>query len=572
MIGINLFYITRFHFFRINLRLLVVLLTSLCAMATQAQQIEMVKNIMAIEETDSAEGRIGHSRPDHFTEFNGLVAFIANVPESYRQIWFTDGTKEGTQLAYGPGKTSWTHVSELSVLNSYLFFVARDESDVYVLWISDGTVEGTRKVEHDAGGASPSILRSFGDLLLFTVDTRLWAYNTLNHTAYELSSDRDGLAYNPLEFKPFQNRLVFAAQSSSNANSGFDMWVTDGTTAGTYRIMRINGVPWGMQYAEHNAQLYFVMTIDGRLGHLYKFDAQETRANRLLTSPYWTFTPSNLTAFKHGVVFWRDYVLTIVSDGQIVQQLTPNDLMFQQWDVSGMIPVGDYFMLHYRNNFLKYNGTNFATIPMDAEISLPYQPGFLTLYYEEGNKKIFKLNNHVFSTDGDQVSSIMIHNGTSYLSEPIRKNNSLWFNVHSSRYRQWVSLDLTTNQTESYKYSGGGVAQYGQSSGYIPPAVFLGDVLIYAGYDENLGTEPFRLFFYQEEDCDLVMYPNPTAENLYLADNFCEQSQSVQVYSSAGQLLIDTEWGAYGEIDITTLQPGIYIVKSGDQAKKIIKY
>ncbi|MDR2057752.1 MAG: T9SS type A sorting domain-containing protein [Dysgonamonadaceae bacterium] len=151
--------------------------------------------------------------------FNDKVVFAAN-DGSGMELWISDGTENGTYLVkqiheYGDGSNpnAFTQINE----TQFVFRAKNIDSEEYVsgasgpqywLWISDGTEEGTQ--------------------LLYECDTR---WTGQDHDTYHYHWMRVG------------RKVFFKADVKDGITKGEELWVTDGTTAGTRMVKDINYEP-----------------------------------------------------------------------------------------------------------------------------------------------------------------------------------------------------------------------------------------------------------------------------------------------------------------------------------------
>ena len=149
------------------------------------------------------------SSPSDFTVVGTTTYFVANDLDHGRELWKTDGTAAGTSLVRDirDGSSS-ANISELVDFNGTLFFVADDGISGQELWTSDGTTAGTVLV-HDINPGS-GYQYPYGD-------------SPLNSHASHLTVVGD--------------KLFFGAE---DASAGAELWVTDGTSAGTMMVRDIN--------------------------------------------------------------------------------------------------------------------------------------------------------------------------------------------------------------------------------------------------------------------------------------------------------------------------------------------
>ena len=240
----------------------------------------------------SDDGSAYDSNPRDFIEFNDKLYFAANDGENGKELWVTDGTTEGTQLAVdiSPGMSddSSAYVSypgDFIEFNDKLYFSASDGENGRELWVTDGTPQGTNLVkdinpgESDDGfvnGSSPRDFIELNNKLYFSADNEengreLWVTdgtpegtNLVKDINPNVSNS--GLAYgsDPSRFIEFDNKLYFAASDGEN---GYELWVTDGTTEGTQIVADIASdsgnykgnydSSFPRDFIEFNGKLYF---------------------------------------------------------------------------------------------------------------------------------------------------------------------------------------------------------------------------------------------------------------------------------------------------------------------------
>jgi trimeric autotransporter adhesin len=147
----------------------------------------------------------GASDPNNFTAIAGKVLFRANDGTAGSELWATNMTSPGTVLLKDINTGSVSSVpNNFALLGSNLIFSAMTSTNGAELWKSDGTAAGTVLVKDINAGAGNSINSSAGAKAFFT------AYGTA---------------------------VYFQATDGS---SGYELWKTDGTTAGTVLLKDIN--------------------------------------------------------------------------------------------------------------------------------------------------------------------------------------------------------------------------------------------------------------------------------------------------------------------------------------------
>jgi ELWxxDGT repeat protein len=170
------------------------LASHLVATIASAQPISLVKDLVPGKES---------SWINEFKELNGQLYFTAGST-----LWKTDGTDAGTELIY-----TFTGFSILSLTtyNNKLYFIANDSIVGPELWTSDGTAAATMMVKDIFPGAQGGL--------------------------YYPST---GLTVSSSRLRAFNGKLYFAANDGVH---GFELWSTDGTSAGTSMVVDINPEP-----------------------------------------------------------------------------------------------------------------------------------------------------------------------------------------------------------------------------------------------------------------------------------------------------------------------------------------
>lgn len=191
------------------------------------------------------------SSPREYTLVNGVVYFTATTADYGRELWRTDGTANGTYLVKDvfPGTISGVAQgvyygdipAHLTAMGNNLYFFAHDDASSVQLWKSDGTANGTVQVTTGFNNplyTSEQKLYAWGNTVIFSLKHDLYGFElwksdgTPSGTGLlmDIRPNGDGL---PRKFAPLGNRLAFVAD---NGTSGSALWVTNGTTAGTYQV------------------------------------------------------------------------------------------------------------------------------------------------------------------------------------------------------------------------------------------------------------------------------------------------------------------------------------------------
>ncbi len=168
------------------------------------------------------------SSPDMITPFNGSVVFRAtdlwsNLEEE-KWLWISDGTADGTKMlseieAYNSGDAE-PPIYYIQVAGNKAFFVGHDNKYGREMWVTDGTEEGTHMIL-DIG---------------FEEDIDNPVEGATKSTAIQW------------QFAANESQVLFRAETPAwwinkedeLASIGEELWVTDGTAAGTYLLKDFN--------------------------------------------------------------------------------------------------------------------------------------------------------------------------------------------------------------------------------------------------------------------------------------------------------------------------------------------
>jgi ELWxxDGT repeat protein len=206
------------------------------------------------------------SDPFSFIAFKGATYFRANDGVHGVEWFRTDGTPGGTSMlldlnpgaagsfgALGSG-VSEREVATAAMLGDALLFTATGPGGTgNELWKTDGTADGTVLVKDIRPNAFPSASSSprrfmvVGDTLYFTADDgtngrQLWKTDGTEAGTQRVSDvPNTDVSMEPVPLGAVNGKLVFAArQSGPDDAAGRELYVTDGTPAGTTLLKNIN--------------------------------------------------------------------------------------------------------------------------------------------------------------------------------------------------------------------------------------------------------------------------------------------------------------------------------------------
>jgi ELWxxDGT repeat protein len=180
-------------------------------------------------------------------------------------LWITNGTSAGTYELTGinganPGGLFSGLFPAFTVFNGEMLFSGIDTAGNYGLWVTNGTVAGTYELTGINGASPGGLFRGLNaDMVVFKnevlfagIDASnqigLWVTNGTSAGTYELTGINNvnagsgglfgGSVGEPPDFTVFKNEVLFDGVDAAGENG---LWVTNGTVAGTYELTGING-------------------------------------------------------------------------------------------------------------------------------------------------------------------------------------------------------------------------------------------------------------------------------------------------------------------------------------------
>ncbi len=209
--------------------------------------------------TDISPG-ISGSFPASLIDVGGTLFFSANEGTNGRELWKSDGTGAGTVMVkdINPQPFAWSDPQNLSDVDGRLYFVANDGVTGIELWKTDGTATGTLMVKDINPGASSgfalfgfaNITHVTGTVFYFTANDgisglELWKSDGTAAGTVMVKDINPGPAFAFFffltgEFTPADGHLFFVATDGVH---GSEVWVSDGTEAGTLMVQDLNPGP-----------------------------------------------------------------------------------------------------------------------------------------------------------------------------------------------------------------------------------------------------------------------------------------------------------------------------------------
>jgi ELWxxDGT repeat protein len=175
---------------------------------------------------------ISGSGPNSLITWKNKVYCAASQPSYGTEIWISDGTAGGTymlkDLTPGSGSSSYYYPSfefYPSLSNKYLYFTGISSSAK--LWKTDGTEQGTTLVKDFVTGNLGGLANVNG-ITIYSLNSSIFKTDTTFQNSIELKGT------NGYQQPIFSNgsRAYFQVFVGSK----YELWVTDGTIAGTIKI------------------------------------------------------------------------------------------------------------------------------------------------------------------------------------------------------------------------------------------------------------------------------------------------------------------------------------------------
>lgn len=240
---------------------------------------------------------------------NNVLYFLANDGVHGTELWRTDGTTQGTYLVRDAVSGSAGSVFQYpTVLNNVLYYLGGNGVQ---LWRTDGTLAGTQFIQS---------FQTFGDLTAYngnlyfrasasgSFDQELWRCNGSNNVCSQvINLNNDAGPSLPINFKATSNALYFMA----NTQSGWELWKTQGTANTTQMVADINPGPANGVLNSFNTEntavigdKIFFRATDGQTGfQLWQSDGTEAGTFRISNFNFAVVTDMGLPVLNGKVLY-----------------------------------------------------------------------------------------------------------------------------------------------------------------------------------------------------------------------------------------------------------------------------
>lgn len=327
------------------------------------------------------------SNPSNKVEFNGFVYFIATDGINGSELWRTDGTENGTELfkEFITGSESGVSAITPFVSNNNLYFFAADGGADYYLWKTDGTNAGTVKVKQFA--SIQAFHETINNQLIFTAENKMWKTDGTESGTIKLA---DYSIFGKTRFVKSGNEIYFSGEASTSI--GQELYKTDGTTISLVKNIypNSNKDSYPNNFAALNGVVYFSAN-NGSSGYeLWKSDGTEAGTVMVKditvgsSSTFSTNTPivvyNNEIFFMKGTTLWK-------SDGTDAGTVEVKDV---ESNVKGLFVFNaKLHIFNYNSSFWVSDGTTAGTTKIEVPVNEFWHNG---QYAIAGNKIYFQAN------------------------------------------------------------------------------------------------------------------------------------------------------------------------------------
>ncbi|WP_428666253.1 ELWxxDGT repeat protein [Runella sp.] len=387
---------------------------------------------------DIRVGAVG-STPSSLQVLNNQLYFTAYDSLSIR-LWKSNGTAAGTQLV----KDSLRNVTNTVVFNNQLFFTASDGVKGFELWKSTGTAAGTtllKDIHLSSGGydelafGSNPVLTVAGTTLYFFANDsingrELWKTNgTLAGTTLvkNITASTASTYFETGTTFAVGNKIAFMAGSTPNEIT--EMWLSDGTNAGTVMVKNLNPSLTIEQARTVPVVLgagVFFTAYNSVSGHeLYRTDG--TLANTLLVKDLNTEAVNSSVNPFGRVVHWNNKTFFTADDGKSGNELWMTDsarvttILYRDFTKNRSESVaqslGATWFSTYFNNFTVYKNSLYwmvngrylwKTDSTNSPVKVfdTFSPTAQKVLFATLNNDLYFLSNGLYKSDGNDFKKV----------------------------------------------------------------------------------------------------------------------------------------------------------------------
>ena len=514
----------------------------------------------------------------NLTSFNGLLFFSTQPKDnSDNQLYYTDGTEEGTRRLKKITSNSWSWIGsrpdELIVINDRMFFEQYDSTNrEKKLWVTDGTRNGTVIVKHFNTNNNWCMYQpvKFNDMLFFIIETEEYGYELWKSEGTEQTTVvvkdiySGGNSSYPWNLMVTEKNLYFFAYDTIH---GRELWKTDGTELGTVLVKDINvGINDSDTdvldgYIAYDEILIFSAN-DGIHGaELWRTDGT-TEGTKMIKD----INKGAVKSMPSNFCFYNDHIFFSAADSSYIDSLT--------------YP----FELKYNTELYRSDGTSDGTflvsdINQDAQVgsevsNLMYCNGQLLFTAYDGGISGIELWTSNGTTAGTKLlKDIYVGTGSSLPDEFVSASNTIYFNARDNDHgcELWYTKGDESNTIMLTDI-------YPGSSNSNPKSLTIVDSVLYF---TDKGGKLWKLngiestIHYSNYRLKINVFPIPFRDNLYIKiDGYKDKRVIINLYNYLGKRVLHKEYNNSNIIIIDNLMnflPGMYLLETVIDNRKITK-
>lgn len=372
---------------------------------------------------------------------------IDDSPNS--ELWKSDGTEEGTVMVKDLVNTGGAGPFQLTVAGDYLYFSGNTNLGTSELYRTDGTYEGTAMVVDQRDGLYDPDIRNLvavGNKLFFTgsdgTSKELYMVEGTG-TPVRLSDFKSSQNSVIIGMTAFKDRLFFSATSDTDG-AGREMYVSDGTPAGTKLFKDLYPGDGNSSYPNGFSAI----------GDLMFFSARDEAGREPWVSDGTPGGTYRLTDLNNGAISSNPGQFTGSTTSKVFftadDGTTGAELFITDGTVQGTLPVKDIWTepgasANLRNLTLADDGLYFTAWEPETWNELWYSDGT-----PEGTFQVTDLYEGEADGVSIQDNSVFWYNGVVYFAgDDGTVGEEVWAVIDSTGTVTLVQ-DYYTNQSSSY--------------------------------------------------------------------------------------------------------------------------
>ena len=478
------------------------------------------------------------SEPQQFININGTMYFITIMrPGYYHQLWKSDGTVAGTVIVKDSIiNTNTSGIITFINLNNKLYYMLNTDGSSSSakkteMWKSDGTKSGT---------------------ILVTTLT--------NVDPLKLTGD-----YPPQNYTVVGDKLFFQFGSGH----GLELWVSDGTAAGTKEVVDLNPGNNGSGFyiggviqqpmIAYNGKVYFQGGTTVGMKELYSSDGTASGTTLILGGTNLS-DPKNFIIYKNELFFQGK---AVGADGiWKTDGTTGGTVNISNTGFNNDTKIFKNVMYYSVGGALwKSDGTSIGTsLVKDSVGSIT---GILDNYFYTSYMKYLPIapyyTMYYWKSDGTTIGTERISNKIGKTASFTVLNNKMYNSVKDS-------VGYTSGLWQS---DGTNSGTANLLKGYISNLYIYNSILFFSNFVSSSGYELWSLSLNpnsitESMNAEITIYPNPT--NGIININWQgSKNATLQVLSLFGTEILNKTIS--NEIDISNFPKGIYFVRINDGVK-----